>query len=933
MRTNLPITNQEYFLRDGMIIVSKTDLRGCITYVNDGFIEASGFTEAELIGQPHNMVRHPDMPSEAFKDFWACLSAGRPWSGYVKNRCKNGDHYWVLANACPIFEDGRVTGYMSVREKASRDMVDAHEKAYAAIRAGKSGLVVQDGQALADNKLKLAWRKVTLAQRLYAVCSLLIIGLLMQAGLGILNVNQLNNQASEIKSQRVIPLQQIKSVADAYAVSIVDLAHKTRDGTEPWSSALGKVEAAELLIRKEWGSYIGTSLPPEERQLADQATEMMKASAAVTSRLKELIRSQDKSGLTAFAAQELYPVIDPISDKLSALVALQVQESEKLVELIHSESETTVVELAIIAGIFAVFGLLLTRMMATAIRRPIDEAAGYFRRFAEGKLDVQIKIGQRDEVSKVLEAAKTMQVKLGFDISEQKRVADEMTRIKIALDNVSTGVMIANAGREIIYANNSVKRILKGAEAAIKKQLPNFDADNMIGVNIDTFHKNPKHQADLLSSFSSTYVANLEISDRHLRVTASPVFNNQGARLGAVAEWMDRTQEVKVENEVAALVTSASQGDFTQQLDTQGKDGFFLTLAGGLNELMATADKGLKDVVRVLGALAEGDLTQRIEDDYQGTFGQLKDYANETASSLSRMLGQIREAADTIYTAAGEISAGNTDLSSRTEEQASSLEETASSMEQITSTVKLNADNARQANSLSVNASEVAIDGGAVVEQVVRTMSSINESSRKISDIISVIDGIAFQTNILALNAAVEAARAGEQGRGFAVVAGEVRNLAQRSAAAAKEIKSLISDSVEKVDNGNQLVAQAGKTMSEIVTAIKRVTDIMAEIAAASAEQSTGIEEINGAVGQMDEMTQQNAALVEQAAASAESLLEQASVMSQAVAVFKFDQSNTQASPPPRKALPRQTSVQQTSARATPMRSLPKSKDDEWEEF
>ena len=297
------------------------------------------------------------------------------------------------------------------------------------------------------------------------------------------------------------------------------------------------------------------------------------------------------------------------------------------------------------------------------------------------------------------------------------------------------------------------------------------------------------------------------------------------------------------------------------------------------------------------------------------------------------MLGQIREAADTIYTAAGEISAGNTDLSSRTEEQASSLEETASSMEQITSTVKLNADNARQANSLSVNASEVAIDGGAVVEQVVRNKSSINESPRKISDILSVIDGIAFQTNILALNAAVEAARAGEQGRGFAVVAGEVRNLAQRSAAAAKEIKSLISDSVEKVDNGNQLVAQAGKTMSEIVTAIKRVTDIMAEIAAASAEQSTGIEEINGAVGQMDEMTQQNAALVEQAAASAESLLEQASVMSQAVAVFKFDQSNTQASPPPRKALPRQTSVQQTSARATPMRSLPKSKDDEWEEF
>ncbi|NQD95927.1 methyl-accepting chemotaxis protein, partial [Pseudomonas sp. CrR25] len=306
---------------------------------------------------------------------------------------------------------------------------------------------------------------------------------------------------------------------------------------------------------------------------------------------------------------------------------------------------------------------------------------------------------------------------------------------------------------------------------------------------------------------------------------------------------------------------------------------------------------------------------------------------------LTRMLGQIRAAADTIYTAANEISAGNTDLSSRTEEQASSLEETASSMEELTSTVKLNADNARQANSLAVSASEVAVDGGNVVNRVVETMSSINESARKIADIIGVIDGIAFQTNILALNAAVEAARAGEQGRGFAVVAGEVRTLAQRSAAAAKEIKTLISDSVDKVDNGNALVAQAGKTMSEIVVSIKRVTDIMAEIAAASAEQSTGIEEISGAVSQMDEMTQQNAALVEQAAASAESLLEQASEMSQAVAVFKFEQSGEPGSPREARRIPRSATLQTTAnsrQERAQNKGLPKpgqSKDDEWEEF
>jgi methyl-accepting chemotaxis protein len=254
------------------------------------------------------------------------------------------------------------------------------------------------------------------------------------------------------------------------------------------------------------------------------------------------------------------------------------------------------------------------------------------------------------------------------------------------------------------------------------------------------------------------------------------------------------------------------------------------------------------------------------------------------------IVGEVRQGTDTIATASGQIAAGNMDLSSRTEEQASSLEETAASMEELTSTVKQNADNARQANQLAVSASSVAVRGGSVVNQVVGTMGSINASSRKIVDIIGVIDGIAFQTNILALNAAVEAARAGEQGRGFAVVAAEVRNLAQRSAAAAKEIKTLIGDSVEKVEEGSKQVAEAGKTMDEIVDSVKRVTDIMAEIQAASQEQTQGIEQINQAITQMDQVTQQNAALVEEAAAAAQSLQEQASGLSQVVSVFKLGQ-------------------------------------------
>jgi methyl-accepting chemotaxis protein-1 (serine sensor receptor) len=304
--------------------------------------------------------------------------------------------------------------------------------------------------------------------------------------------------------------------------------------------------------------------------------------------------------------------------------------------------------------------------------------------------------------------------------------------------------------------------------------------------------------------------------------------------------------------------------------------------------------------------IAEGDLTAQIETQGTGETGQLLVALGNTTSQLKGVIGRIHDAAETITTASQEIASGNADLSSRTEEQASSLEETASSMEELTSTVKQNAENARQANQLAAGASEVAVKGGQVVGQVVSTMSSINDSSKKIADIIGVIDGIAFQTNILALNAAVEAARAGEQGRGFAVVASEVRNLAQRSAAAAKEIKELITDSVSKVENGTQLVDQAGKTMDEIVSSVKRVTDIMAEITAASQEQSSGIEQVNTAIAQMDDVTQQNAALVEQAAAAAESMREQAHSLAQAVAVFKLAEGSVLATTRPHPGLPPQ---------------------------
>ncbi|OFZ67626.1 MAG: hypothetical protein A2V79_08885 [Betaproteobacteria bacterium RBG_16_56_24] len=299
--------------------------------------------------------------------------------------------------------------------------------------------------------------------------------------------------------------------------------------------------------------------------------------------------------------------------------------------------------------------------------------------------------------------------------------------------------------------------------------------------------------------------------------------------------------------------------------------------------------RSLTKAQQVADTIAGGNLSGTIDASQKDEIGQLLRSLKDMNGKLAGIVGNVRDATDSITTAAKEIAQGNADLSQRTEEQASSLEETASSMEELTSTVKQNADNARQANQLAANASDVAVKGGRVVNDVVQTMTSITDSSKKIVDIISVIEGIAFQTNILALNAAVEAARAGEQGRGFAVVAGEVRNLAQRSAAAAKEIKALIGDSVDKVNTGSKLVDQAGATMSEIVSAVKRVTDIMSEIAAASAEQSAGIDQVSLTITQMDDVTQQNAALVEQAAAAAESMEEQANSLMEAVSMFKLD--------------------------------------------
>jgi methyl-accepting chemotaxis protein len=692
----------------------------------------------------------------------------------------------------------------------------------------------------------------------------------------------------------------------------------------------------------------------------------------------------------------------------------------------------------------------------------LDLANSYLKRIAQGEIPTKITDDYKGEYSALKDNINGI---IDLLIKTKQREHENL-RMKSALDNTSTNVMIADNDRNIIYMNKSVAEMLANAESDVRKVLPNFNASRLLGSNMDQFHKNPAHQQNLLASFTSTHRAQIQVGARTFRLIANPIINEQGQRLGSVVEWRDRTDEVSAEKDITALVESAIAGQLSKRLTLDDKTGFPHDIAQNINNLLNAIETPFKTVSDYLKNIAEGSLPDKITADYQGDFGILKTNMNRTSGTLKGFIDSIayvssehdkgdidvqidtnmfqgayktmaqsindmvnehiatkkkaiavfkefgegnfdapmerlprkkafindvieqvranlkaliadtsmlaeaaldgrvqtradaskhpgdfrkivegvnatletivnpiitvKAAIDSISTAAKEISAGNADLSHRTEQQAASLEETASSMEELASTVKQNADNAKQANQMALSASDVAIKGGSVVQQVVETMSSINESSRKIVDIISVIDGIALQTNILALNAAVEAARAGEQGRGFAVVASEVRNLAQRSAAAAKEIKGLIGDSVEKVEDGSKLVGEAGKTMGEIVASVKRVADIMADISAASAEQSSGIDQVNHAVTQMDEVTQQNAALVEEAAAAAESLEEQAETLAETVSQFRLESDIRSPLKPRAAQMPLET-YKPVSRPASAKPSNPS--DDEWLEF
>ncbi|MCW6029857.1 HAMP domain-containing protein [Stenotrophomonas sp. SRS1] len=731
---------------------------------------------------------------------------------------------------------------------------------------------------------------------------ILLILLISSSSLALYQAARIGQQVSEIETNGK-KMSLLTTMRGSNYQNERNLRDLILDGEENGPAILERIQQTRAAYAKAREDLDAIPHNAEGMQAKQAIGDAQNAAVAAHNQIIERATANDDVAAIGLLYGEAEPLMAARSAAIQAAVELQERRSAESAAIVNTSIQTSRSLLITFALVALVAGGLLAWLITRSLVGPLRRAMDVSRSIADGRFDTTVGNTSRDETGQLLASMDAMTQRLRAFSEAQQDMAHRHDLGELAY-RIDASAFPGDFGR-----------IAAGTNA-------------LVGSSIELTQK------------IIDVVRNYAVGDLAEDLEALP---GEKARF---TEAMAITKQnlAAINGQIHRLASAAAAGDFSQRGDAGAFDHEFKVMIERLNTMMQISDENLRQLSELLKAIASGDLTVRMEGEFQGVFARMRDDANTTVGQLTGIIGSIQVAAGSINTAAVEIASGNNDLSRRTEQQAANLEETAASMEELTSTVRQNAEHARQANQLAIGAGAVASEGGQVVQDVVVTMRGIEASSKKIADIITVIDGIAFQTNILALNAAVEAARAGEQGRGFAVVASEVRTLAQRSAGAAKEIKELIEDSVDKVAIGAGLVDKAGVTMTEIVTSVQKVTDIMAEISAASQEQSAGIEQVSQTVVQLDETTQQNAALVEEATAAARSMEEQAMALTGAVARFRLaTQSGVQTQPmaaprgaasPLKASMPAAAKPRAGSSTVTPLRQVPAATvDGDWREF
>lgn len=697
---------------------------------------------------------------------------------------------------------------------------------------------------------------LTLGNKVAAVASLLLL-----AGLITIIVFQSIRSAEMVAQQKRLD----------YRV-IAELLGGQLSGAIRWGKPAAVELAFQNLVKSSTDSALGLQAYRAGGELmSSQLNDALPESAQLS--VSETIELQAETSVTVDG--DLITVAQPVFSGKDAEQIGQLHITWSLASLnkslIEQRNQLYMLGMLVVVTIAAAVVYALRAMAG----RPLSEAVALADNIAQGRLNNEMKIKSRDEIGRLCAALMKMQTGLRDQREREARQAAETTRIKEALDNASSQVMLADPKHQIVYCNLAAQNMLQAHTDAFQQVLPEFSSAQVIGYDIGRLlAAGANGSLDITASQSQPI--DLRIGEARFRVVASAVLSEDGNRIGTVVEWNDRTEAAAVEAEIQEIIQQASHGNLSIRADERNREGFFLLVSQSINELLNTLENIVSDVNQVLSQVAACNLNIWIDNDYQGLFGELKTSVNTTISNLANTVADIKNSASPITHSADEISAGNLSLSQRTEEQARELDQVKHTLHEFKSLVHQNAEFTRQSDEEVVTTKQAAQNGESTVVDAIAAMNQINSASNRIAEIISVIDSIAFQTNLLALNASVEAARAGDHGRGFAVVASEVRLLAQRSAGAAKEIKELIQDSVQKVGAGSALVVESGDALKEILRGMAKVDEFSKQIRSAFTDQARQIDDISAMIDSLDNATQQNAALAEEISAASLSMNENA---------------------------------------------------------